>query len=831
MKNEEKILLPEGVTDGDANALDEEFKKRIFKKAKHAKMPAEGAFEHFTPDLDEGLSSEQVKTRFEQFLFNNVEKKYSKSYLSIFVSNLVTIFNILAVVVAIALIYSGAGISQFAFALMFTLNAMVAIIQEIVAKRKIDKLTIATSPTACVIRNGKKITIPAKEIVVDDVILLEAGQQIPVDCVTADGNAEVNESLLTGESVPIRKKEGDALFSGSFIVSGNCRARVTTVGKETYVNKLTAKAKKYKKPKSEIRNSITAFIAIVICLMIPIAAITFWINRPETWAALPEAIQKTCAVVIGMIPSGMILLSSIAMATGIIRLAQSHTLVNDMYSLEMLARVNVLCLDKTGTITDGNMQVESVTKLNGYTSHSVEEIMGSMLAALKDNNPTATALYNHFGHSSALQAKTVLPFSSQRKLSAVTFQDAGTFVMGAPEFVLKPMPARVDSMVKEAAQKGLRVLVLAYSSTAITKDKIPAILRPVALITLADNIRADAPNTIQWFKDNDVAVKIISGDNPLTVAEVARRAGVENADKFLSLEGLSDEEVENAATEYTVFGRVSPEQKAILVKALKKQGLCVAMTGDGVNDILAMREADCAISVAAGSEAARNVSNLVLQDNNFANMPKVVYEGRRVINNVKSTSSLYIMKTLFTAILAVICIAIGAPYFFKTNNMLFFEFMVAGVPSIALSLQPNKERVQGKYFSYVLCHAIPAAIIMVLGVVTAYVFSVVQFGEFTQEYLAVAVLAVTFTGVLILFRLCQPFNGLRVATFLFSAIGTALLFVIPFTSNIVFTGFANVEFSLTALLLLVCILLAVLPLSKVLFKVFERVEKAIDKNS
>ncbi|MBO5782624.1 MAG: HAD-IC family P-type ATPase [Clostridia bacterium] len=814
-----------------AFAEDELWKKKMRRKLRRAKPPQEGTFERFEPDLDKGLTREQVKLRFGQFLFNETGKKYSKSFFSIIAGNLFTFFNLLAAIVAAFLVYSNAPISQFAFALIFAVNISVGIFQEVRAKLKIDQLNLVSSPTAKVVRYGITVQIPANEIVVDDVILLELGQQIPVDCVMCDGSVEMNESLLTGESVAVKKNAGDALYAGSFVMSGNCRARVQKVGRETYVNQLTAKAKKYKRPHSEIHNSINMFIGIIACLMLPISIFTFFINQSIPDITFNQVIQKTCAVVIGMIPSGMILLASIAMSMGIVRLAQNHTLVNDMYSLEMLARVDVLCLDKTGTITDGKMTVNDVTLLNSYTSYSLEEIMGSMLAALGDNNQTSVALYNRFGHSSALKAKTVIPFSSARKLSAVTFQGEGKFGFGAPEFVLKPMPTRVENLVQEYAQKGLRVLVLAYSSNAITDEKLPSVLRPVALITLADNVRPDAPQTIQWFKDNDVQVKVISGDNPVTVAEVAKRVGVENAEKYLSLEGLTDPEIEQAANEYTVFGRVTPEQKAVLVRALKHKGHCVAMTGDGVNDILAMKESDCAISVAAGSEAARNMSNLVLQDNNFANMPKVVYEGRQVINNVKNTSSLYIMKTLFTAIVAVICIILQHEYLFTTNNLLLFELMVAGIPSIILSLQPNTDRLQGKYFSYVLCHSIPAAMTLAFSVMTMYVASMIQYQDFVPEYQALAVMALTFTGVAMLYRQCLPFNLLRAITFAVSAVACVTVFCIPYTAAILYTDWMTVQFSATGILLLLCLIQFAIPLSKWLLVMFTAIQKALDKNS
>ena len=787
------------------------------------KTPREGTFEHFTPDLNKGLTEEQVKLRFKQYLYNDNEKKYSKSYFGIVVQNVCTFFNLLALLVAIALIFSGAEITQFAFALMFALNITIGIIQEIRAKLKIDKLTIITSPTATVVRDGAKREIPVKEIVVDDVILLKIGQQIPVDCVMCDGNTEINESLLTGESVPVKKNKGDLLYAGSFVVSGNCRARVRFVGKETYANKLTAKAQKYKRPHSEIMNSTNLFIRIIAVLMIPIAVGIFYMNyfaKDILEPDLAEAIQKTCAVIVGMIPSGMIFLTSAAMAMGILRLSKNHTLVQDMYSLEMLARVDVLCLDKTGTITDGRMQVSEVTVLSNPTDYTVDAIVSSMEAALEDNNQTAIALCEKFGRNAVMQPKTVIPFSSARKFSAVAFQGVGTFALGAPEFVLSAMPPRLEKAVQKYAQRGLRVLLLAYSSAMINGERLPSVFRPLALIALSDNIRADAPATIAWFKENDVKIKVISGDNPLTVSEVARRAGVPDADKYVSLEGLSNPEVESAAENYTVFGRVTPEQKAILVKALKKQDHTVAMTGDGVNDILAMKESDCAISIAAGSQAASQVSNLVLTDNNFANMPKVVYEGRRLINNVKNTSSLYIMKTLFTAIIAVICICMGTQYLFKTNNLLCFELLVAGIPSIILSQQPNGGRVEGKYFSYVLFHALPAAITMAAAVMTVYIASILQFGEFTTTYQALSVLALTFSGIVMLYRLCQPFNILRAVTFASSAAICALIFAVPVLGNIIVSGWAEIDFSLAEVLLLLCILEAAFAVSKWLLGAF-----------
>ena len=814
----------------DANAVKKEEKSRkaLMKQFRRAKdIPAAEEVERFDPKPDKGLTPEQVELRFSQLLFNDVNKKYSKSYASIFVGNLCTFFNLLCLIVAVALAYAGAPLSQFLFVAIFAANLIIGIVQEILAKRQIDKLSVLISATAKVMRGGIRTEIPVREIVLDDIVLLEAGQQIPADCILLDGVVEVNESLLTGESVPVKKAPGETLYAGSYVASGACRVRADKVGKATYLNSLTSKAKKYKKPKSEIMNSIRLFIRVIGVLIPFIAAAMFWVNWKATGSDMSLTIQFTGAVVIGMIPSGLLLLTSFAMAIGVRRLAKKQTLVQDLYSLEMLARVNGLCLDKTGTITDGRMTVNDCMILNNYVDFSLEEIMGSMLNALEDNNQTSIALYNRFGHSTALQATATVPFSSKRKLSAVTFGDAGTFAMGAPEFVLRPMPTKIDKIVKQYAAAGLRVLLLAYSPNPISGGRLPSLFRPAAIITLADNIRSDAIETIKWFRENDVDIKIISGDNPVTVSEVARRVGVKNAGQYISLDGLTDLEVENVANQYTVFGRVTPEQKAILVRTIKKQGNTVAMTGDGVNDILALKEADCAVSVASGSEAARNVSHLVLMDNNFLNLPNVVYEGRRVINNIKASASLYIMKTLFTVLLAVFCFALGSQYFFTTNNMLLFETLVTALPSLVLALQPNGDRVKGKFIPFVLSRSIPGAVTLFLCVLAVYAGIGFLPGEFGSLRVTIGgetlinplfVLAVTFGGLVMLYRILQPFNGLRFITYALSVGISILVLAVPVLGELVYTGWTDVELTFTQILYIVCIVLAAFPVSNLLVR-------------
>ncbi len=833
----EEIISAAG-SDGEEKH-DEFDKEKIIKYFKrHPKKQVNTKVERFSPKLNYGLDAEQVKTRFTQFLFNDTNKKYSRSYASIFIGNICTFFNLLCLIAGIALILANTkGITNYLVIFITSANIFIGIVQEIRSKLSIDKLSILNANTIKVVRDGEVTEIPVNEIVLDDVIIMELGNQVPADCILAEGTVEVNESLLTGESVAIKKNAGDILYAGSFISSGSGKCRVEKVGKETYIEKLTSKAKKYKRPNSELMNSTKLIIKVISVIIIPIAIGMYLVsfkavNDPaflekypsmaEAWAGVQAAlfsqnvnfsIQRTCSVVIGMIPSGMLLLTSVALAVGIVRLAKNQTLVQDMYSLEMLARVNVLCLDKTGTITDGRMRVNDCIILNTVSDYSLNDIMGSMLAALDDNNQTSIALHNHFGTNDKFSPVNTIPFSSKRKLSAVTFEDAGTFVMGAPEFVLKPYPAKVEKIVKSYAQMGLRVIVLAHSPTPIVGDKLPSVLKPIAVISIADNIREDAIDTIKWFADNDVNVKVISGDNPVTVCEVAKRAGIKNAEKYISLEGLNEKEVENVANKYTVFGRVSPEQKAVLVRSIKSEGNTVAMTGDGVNDILALKEADCAISVASGSEAARNVSHIVLMDNNFNNMPKVVAEGRRVINNIKNSSSLYLMKTLFTAMLAVICVAMGIPYLFMPQNVLLLEFCIIAIPSFFLSLQPNKERVQGKFITHVMSGAISGALVMIICVMSMFITNEIDKAEFGQHYLAMCMIALTFSGLVMVFRLCQPFNVFRavLCASMFALCVTA--FAVPQITELLYKGWSNIKWDYAKILIIVVVIEAAFPLS------------------
>ena len=753
---------------------------------------SEKIVEKFSPNKNFGLTSVQVQKRIEEGKTNKTPNKYSKSYLSIFTQNILTFFNFLGLVVFISLIYAEAEIYNFVFVIVFLANLFIGIIQEIRAKQCIDRLSIVANKTVTVIRDGKETEIPSEDIVLEDVIKLSTGSQIPSDCTILDGEIEVNESLLTGESLPIKKVKGDSLLSGSFIISGSCVAVTYSVGSDNYAQQLSAKAKKYKKPRSEIMNSLYLLIKIIGFVIIPIAVLN--IIKTLVTSNVNETIIKTSALVIGMIPSGMILLTSLALAIGIIKLARRHTLVQDLYSLEMLARVDTICFDKTGTITDGKMAVkETVVLDDNYDENTIKNITSTLLGATKDKNNTASALAGHFGAEIKFKVESATPFNSARKFSSVTLTDKGVFYIGAPEFLIKGKNyTKIKPQVDNYCEQGYRVVLLAKSKKTENPEETPNAL-PIALILLVDNIRKEAITTVKWFNKNGVTIKVISGDNPVTVAEVSRRAGIIGCEKYISLENLSDEEVKLAAEQYNIFGRVSPEQKAILVKALKKNGHVTAMTGDGVNDILALKESDCAISVASGSDATRSVANLVLLDNNFSSMPNIVLEGRRVINNVQGSSSLYLMKTFFVMLLSLLTLVIpNLNYPFTLKQMILLETVVIGAPSFFLSLQPNNARVEGKFLKNIIKKSLPGAIIMIITVFALQVFKD-YYGKFPDEmYQSYGVFAFTIAGFINLFMICRPLNRYRSVLLLMCSLLLILSFTMSYFYGVSFLGLSKI---------------------------------------
>ncbi len=732
----------------------------------------------YNAKFDEGLSLNQVEDRQKNGLVNVTDESNAKTYRSIFVGNICTFFNFLCIVVAVALLGWGGDRAWIncSFFLMMLVNTGMGIFQEIRAKRSIEKLSLISSPFATVVRNGEKSKVPIKEVVLDDVVFYESGKQIMADGIVLKGEMQVNESLLTGESDMVTKKAGDFLYGGSFVTSGTCYARVDKIGDANYVSSLTAFAKKYRKPNSEILSGLKLFITVIGILIIPITVLMCINNYSAPSAddilklgeqkavalAIETMVTKTAGSVTAMIPSGMFFLTSMTLSASVYTLARKQVLVQDLYCIEMLARVDMLCLDKTGTITDGTMRVQSVTPFKNETGYNLNEIVGSLLSATEDNNQTAIALKEHFGISKAIAPSVIMPFSSQRKISAVSFEDGNTYFLGAPEFIMKDMGPRLEKAIADKAKEGLRVLLLAVSQGEIKGDRLPTARRPLALIAIEDHVRDDAFETLKWFADNDVEIRVISGDNPVTVSEVARRAGIKNADRYVSLDGKTAPEVVELASQYSVFGRVTPEQKRILIRAFKAMGHTVAMTGDGVNDILALKEADCSVAIASGSDAARNVSHMVLLDNNFAKMPSVVFEGRRVVNNIQKSSSLYLMKTLFSIIVSILMILFQEEYPLEPSQLLLLEMLIIGIPSFFLAFQPNKNRIEGRFLANIIKKAFPAGLSLIISFMTLFILKRTPGVPISNDiFSTLTVMVVTFGGFMMLVRLCMPFDIFR----------------------------------------------------------------------
>ena len=710
----------------------------------------------YDTDPEMGLPEEIVEDRRIDGLTNGPSNTKSKPIWKIIVSNIITFFNILIFAIAGFLIAVGAY-TDLVFLLIVVTNITIGIIIEIRSKKKIDSISLMSSPTAIVKRTGVNHEVPISEVVLDDLILLDSGKQICADSILIDGTVEVNESLLTGESEAIQKKPGDQLYAGSFVTSGKCSARVDKVGKDNYIEKLSNQAKVYKKPKSDLLQSLNWIIRIMTFPVVGFGIALFCIMYFNTGLDFTTSIRKTAGAMIGMIPSGLFLTSSIALTLSIVRLSDKNVLVQELYCIEMLARVNCICLDKTGTITDGTLVVKNVIDYNTIYGLATKNIVSAMLNALDDSNMTSEALKEKFGLGKRIKHVAAIPFSSQRKYQAVTFDKFGTFILGAPEFVLKNNYERYQNDVTKYAQLGYRVLCLAHKEGVIENGQLPnSETVTVSMILIEDTIRPDAINTIRYFKESGVEVKVISGDNEITVSKISQRAGIENADKYISLYGMSDDDVKNSATKYTVFGRVSPSQKRLLIQALKEAGQTVAMTGDGVNDILALREADCSIAVASGSEAARNCSHLVLLDSNFDSMPNVVAEGRRVINNITKVSALFLTKTIFSLFLAIQATIMGT-YPISTNQLFLIDLLAIGFPSVVLINESNNVPVKGRFLFNVIKEALPGALtILLISVIVFSLKDVMYLDDMTLT--TIIVIAASHTCLMVLFKVCRPFN-------------------------------------------------------------------------
>lgn len=716
-----------------------------------------------------GLSAREVEERRQKGLVNGAEGIHTKSIGEIIRDNLATPFNILNGVLAGLVLLVGSYKNLLFMGVIFS-NILIGIIQEVRAKKTIDRLSLIAAPKARVVRDGKKQDLPVAEIVLDDILLLAAGNQVCADCVVIDGACEANEALLTGESDPVEKKAGGHLMSGSFLCSGSCHARVEHIGGENYAAKITGQAKYMKKPNSEIMKWINIIIKWIGFGILPVGGMLFIKQYFISHIGFSKAVISTVAALVGMIPEGLVLLTSVVLAVSVVRLARHKALVQELYSIETLARVDVLCLDKTGTITEGVMQADEIVPLGGVPQKEIENALAAVVDTLNDENPTSGALRELGLSVPEWKCTDAVPFSSARKWSAACFEGQGSFLLGAGEFILKDAFEEIREEAEEYAKQGQRVLLLAHSEQPVGDKELPGDIRPLALILLSDRIRKNARATLEYFSDQGVDIKIISGDNAVTVSKIAEKAGLWDADNYVDATALkSPEQIREAVQKYAVFGRVSPQQKHDMIKALKELHHTVAMTGDGVNDVLALKESDCSIAMASGSDASRTVSQVVLLDSDFANMPRIVNEGRRAINNLQRSAALFLVKAMFSIIIGVLFIFITTPYPFQPIQFTLINTVTIGIPSFILAMEPNRERIRGKFIVNVVKKAIPGAFTMIFNIIV--LVAITGFLHFSAEEIStLAVMITGLTGLLTLFRICMPFDAKRIVLFLLMVI-------------------------------------------------------------
>ena len=712
-----------------------------------------------------GLTNEQVQERIAEGKVNFNENPNTRTYKQIVKENTLTFFNFLNAVLLVLVLFVGSYKNSM-FVGIIIINTVIGIIQEIRAKKTIDKLAILTESKAVVLRDGKKWSISTEKLVLDDLIYLKTGEQVPADCRILEGSLEVNESLLTGEADNLGKREGDELFSGSFVTAGEACCQIIHVGKDNYASQITSEAKEFKRHNSELRNSLNAILKVISIIIVPLGLLLFYKQFYIVGDSVKDSVVSTVAAVLGMIPEGLVLLTSVALTLGALTLARKKTLVQELYCIETLARVDTLCLDKTGTITEGTMCVEKVEAYDpnwreaelaesileedeascpenrspeeivlseegndsektvseekiledlpgeekGYEKE-ISRIMGNLMSVLKDQNATADAFRKYFPVKKDMMPTNVIPFSSDRKYSAASFKEHRTYLIGAAQFLFPEGDDALEERCSEYAEQGFRVLVLAHSLNESTGTELPLGLVPEALLILTDVIRKEAPDTLRFFDDQGVDLKVISGDDPVTVSSIAKRAGLKNAEQYIDATTITTpEEMDEAVANYSVFGRVTPQQKKAMVMSLKKQGHTVAMTGDGVNDVLALKEADCSIAMAEGSDAAKNIANVVLLDSNFAAMPHIVNQGRRVVNNIRTAASMFLIKTIFSVMLSLITIFFGEAYPFEPIQMSLISACAVGIPTFLLAQENNYQKIDHTFLRHVFMNAFPAAV-------------------------------------------------------------------------------------------------------------------------
>jgi cation-transporting ATPase E len=774
-------------------------KKTVTKKKDLLKAIAKA--EPMDADFLAGLNDAQVARRKEEGLVNRVAKKVTKTYWQIFCDNFFSFFNMLLFTIAVLMVVAGLDPSYFFFAIILVANILIGLITDVRARRMVDKLRLVTDPKVLVVRNGKRVSLKVQDVVLSDIMILSPGDQICAGAVIVNGAVNVDESLLTGESNPIHKAPGDEVLSGSYVRSGTAYARVDKVGSTNYAEKLQDSAKSFERPKSEIKRScvkifwVTGFISIFVGLaMVAIDIIHIYhggllIQTPTGAKIFTSISQETyyyfmkraSGSLVAMIPSGLYLLASLTLAVGVINLAKKRMNVQELYCIENLARVDTICFDKTGTLTDGVLNVREIYDYSGMSDSLLGDKIGSLLIATQDTNGTALAIKERFPRGS-LRASMAIPFDSARKFSAATFQE-GTYVLGAPSFVDSIPNPIAAKQIRNWASRGFRVVGLYFNRAPIKSNQIPPKSTLICLVCMSDHIKPSARGNIEWFRQNGVDVKIISGDDALTVSQIAQEVGLPGASRYVSMEKVKNSKIPALVDAYSVFGRVRPEQKAALVSALQEKGHKVAMTGDGVNDILALKRADCSIAMANGSSAARNVSHIVSMDNDFSKLPDVVAEGRRVINNLERTASLFLSKTLFAVIVSIsflVSQSIGlAAYPFTTKNMMVWEIVTIGGGGFFLALQPSRERIRGGFMETVLSRALPAGFIEAAAVGIFFLFAYFNPGFMDPATTrSLSIIAFTILSYVVLFRICWPMDIYRGIVFCVMAFAGVAFFLV-----------------------------------------------------
>lgn len=732
--------------------------------------------EIYTPDYLFGLTNEQIESRVEEGLTNKSKKRVTKSFWQILKDNVLTFFNVIFFVVCVLLLIGDVDLKNYFFVIPILSNIILGLITDLRARALINKLNLVTNPTQSVMREGKEYSVPSEELVLNDVIVLRSGDQVNADAVILSGKASFDESSITGESDSVTKTVGEEILSGTYVVSGVVYAKTTRIGPANYVEGIAEAAKSFRRPKSEIKTSCLYIFRVTgtIALAIGLTMIVIWLFKGRlNYESYSENITKFAGSIVAMIPAGLYLLSSMTLGVGVINLARKRINVQELFCIETLARADVICFDKTGTLTDGTLSVKEIFNFSDVSDAELKNRLSSLVKATQDSNGTAKAIVEYYPDGD-YKAIAAIPFDSVKKYSAATFEDEMTYVIGAYGFVDSKPNKEVELFVRRKASEGVRTVCVFKTNKPIKDYVLPSKLELIAVIAISDHIKQDAKDNIAWFDSNGVDIKIISGDDPTTVARIANEVAVPGAAKFISLDGVSLDEIPDLVDEYSVFGRVNPQQKEKIIESLQEKGHKVAMTGDGVNDILALKKADCSVCMASGSPAARNSAHMIAMDNDFSHLPDVVAEGRRVVNNLQRTSSLFLSKTIFAIVLSIVFIIVeifgGPGYPFTTSNMILWEIITIAGGGFLLALEPSKEQISGSFLGNVLRGAVVAGACQIFAVLVVYISFAFAPEFFMDSYTVtstIAVYAFSILSYLALVKNCLPFNKYRLFVFIF----------------------------------------------------------------